>query len=191
MEFAQIYETLTANRERPGQGVRVVTAPAQYMESGHPPPISVLADQFFERTDLPLTHPEPWMLPFLIDGLLGQLPDGFSSLRLQTEPGFESESTLAPPPPSHFAQHVAFDPIIPYEASRLSGRSLAELVGAGGGASGAIGYAQTGDPQLLLVLAAGIILCGAAAGVAEALRIGLRAKLLDLMNVEDPEQREQ
>ena len=44
-------------------------------------------------------------------------------------------------------------------------------------------YAATGDPLVLIVVPAGIILCGAALGVAEALRRGLRVKLLDLFGV--------
>ena len=48
----------------------------------------------------------------------------------------------------------------------------------------------TGDPLLLIAVPLGIIICGAASGVADALRIGLRRKVLDLMGVPDPEQRE-
>lgn len=45
----------------------------------------------------------------------------------------------------------------------------------------------TGRPLVIIVVPAGIIVCGAAQGIAQGLRIGLRAKVLALMGVEDPE----
>ena len=40
-------------------------------------------------------------------------------------------------------------------------------------------------PLLLLLVPVGIILCGAATGIAQALRIGLRAHLLRIMGIEE------
>jgi hypothetical protein len=48
----------------------------------------------------------------------------------------------------------------------------------------------TGNPLLILAVPAGIIIRGAAYGIADALRLGLRARVLGWMGVPDPEQRE-
>lgn len=45
-------------------------------------------------------------------------------------------------------------------------------------AGAALGYVATGDPVVLLTVPAGIVLVGAAVGVAEGLAIGLRARVL-------------
>jgi hypothetical protein len=47
-----------------------------------------------------------------------------------------------------------------------------------------VGFAA-GHPVMLLVVPAGIILCGAATGIAQALQIGLRTHLLRVMGIED------
>jgi len=57
----------------------------------------------------------------------------------------------------------------------------------GGAIGGALGAYITGEPLLLLTIPTGIIVCGAARGVSQALEIGLRSKLLGLMGVEVPE----
>ncbi len=87
--------------------------------------------------------------------------------------------------PSAFAQYLTFARVVPFESSPLEAKSLSELV-AGGGVSAALGY-LTGHPLLVFEVSGGIIVCGAARGVADALRIGLRSKLLALMGVEEPE----
>ena len=42
-----------------------------------------------------------------------------------------------------------------------------------------------GRPILLVVVPAGIIICGAATGIAQALQIGLRTHILRLMGIEE------
>jgi hypothetical protein len=76
---------------------------------------------------------------------------------------------------------------VPFESSPLGAKALYDLVTASGGVGAAVGSYATGEPLLLLAVRAGIIVCGGARGVADALRIGLRAKLLKLMGVDDPE----
>ena len=75
--------------------------------------------------------------------------------------------------------------MVPIESSPLYGKALSELF-AGGGVTAAVGY-LVGHPLLVFEVGGGMIVCGAARGVAEALRIGLRSKLLDLMGVDDPD----
>lgn len=52
--------------------------------------------------------------------------------------------------------------------------------------SAALAASVTGQPLLLLAVPAAIIVCGAAKGIAEALHIGLRARLLVWMDVDEP-----
>jgi hypothetical protein len=49
----------------------------------------------------------------------------------------------------------------------------------------AVATALGAHPILLLLVPVGIILCGAASGIAQALRIGLRTHLLRLMGIDD------
>jgi hypothetical protein len=87
---------------------------------------------------------------------------------------------------SPFAQYLVYAPLVPFESSPLTAKALSDLAAAGGGIGAAVGAYATGDPLLLLAVPAGIVVCGAAHGLADALRIGLRAKLLQLMGVADP-----
>lgn len=81
--------------------------------------------------------------------------------------------------------HERAEAAAPIECSRLGGR-VSDLAAAGGGIGAAVGAYATGDPLVLLAVPAGIVACGAAHGVADALRIGLRARLLRLLGVEEP-----
>lgn len=90
-----------------------------------------------------------------------------------------------------FAEIIAFEPVIPFEASPLQLHVLATLVTkASGVAIGAFaGFVAVGpSPFLLVTVPAGMIICGAAKPVAEALESGLRDKLqrfLKRLAVED------
>jgi hypothetical protein len=123
---------------------------------------------------------EAWSLPFFLDGLLGGWsgPDSVFEWRFY----FDVPNRRGPSP---FAQHLTYARVVPFESSPLDAKSLSELI-TGGGASAALAYI-TGHPLLALVVPGGIIVCGAARGIAEALRIGLRSKLLGLMGVHDTE----
>jgi hypothetical protein len=83
---------------------------------------------------------------------------------------------------------VTFGDVVPVELSPLGAESLAGvLTKAGGGAVGlVVGVASSGGtPLLLLTVPAGMILCGAAAGIASALEQGLRRALLRKLGVEE------
>jgi hypothetical protein len=88
-----------------------------------------------------------------------------------------------------FAEQLVDAPVIPIEESPLSGASLAQLMSRAPDAAGALlGIAVGHDHPLLLVITvpAGIVIVGAATGVAQALNTGLRAKILGWMGVPDP-----
>jgi hypothetical protein len=127
---------------------------------------------------------EAWSLPFLVDAAMGRWrgPDFLFEWRLYFDPPSRRG-------PSTFAQYLTYSPVIPFGSSPLQGKALSELVTAGG-VGAAVGAFASDHPLLLLAVPAGIIVCGAARGVADALRIGLRSKLLELMGVEDPEAHE-
>jgi hypothetical protein len=82
-----------------------------------------------------------------------------------------------------FAEIVAFDPIVPIEQSMLSAGILANLVKASGVTIGAFaGFVAVGpSPLLFVTIPAGMIICGAAKPLAEALESGLREKLQDYL----------
>src|SRR5262249_29369501 len=80
-----------------------------------------------------------------------------------------------------FAEKVSFEPLIPFEGSPLTSESLAKLAttatGAGFGAF--VGFVAFGSgPLLLITVPAGMVICGAAKGIAQALEDGLRDRLL-------------
>jgi hypothetical protein len=84
-----------------------------------------------------------------------------------------------------FTRYLAHETIIPFESSPLDAKSLTEIASATG-ATAALGYFGTDHPLILITLPAGIVICGAAIGVAEALRDGLRFKILKLLGLHDP-----
>jgi hypothetical protein len=85
----------------------------------------------------------------------------------------------------NFTQYLVNEAIIPFEASPLQTKSLVEITSTAG-ATAALGYFASEHPLILVTLPAGIIICGAALGVSEALQRGLRVKLLKLMGIRDP-----
>jgi hypothetical protein len=99
-----------------------------------------------------------------------------------------------------FSDASVFREFLPFEMSPLRAESMAGLfakwagsgAGTGIGASAAIVAYSTHTPLLILFIPAGIILCGAAKGVAKALEEGLRRKILQMFGVTDemPEKNE-
>jgi hypothetical protein len=189
MDPVQLYETTISNRDGGGT-FRFVTVPCRSLKGREVPPVEVLMKRLSlepplrgERRGLSRIEPvEAWSLPFIVDATLGRWPG--PEFLVEWRFYFDPPNRRGPSP---FAQYLTYAPVVPFESSLLSAKSLADLATAGGGVGAAAGAYATGDLLLLLVVPAGIIICGAARGVGEALRIGLRVKLLNLMGVEDPE----
>lgn len=183
----QWYETTIYNRDG-GPPFSFITVPSRSMSDSEIPDIADVQRRLGLR-DRPRPRMagviEPWALPFAIDIALGR---DERSLYEPWGPFFLEEHLRGNRPggPSPFAQYLAYAPLVPFESSPLSAKALSDLAAAGGGIGAAVGAYATGDPLVLLAVPAGIVVCGAAHGLAEALRIGLRARLLRLMGVDDP-----
>lgn len=88
-----------------------------------------------------------------------------------------------------FAHHLVSSRVIPFENSPLSPSSLQEIVrGATSTGAGAyIGFVLAGPtPLLLLTVPAGVVICGAAWGVAKGLEDGLRKRVAKLISKARP-----
>ncbi|HEY2912623.1 MAG TPA: hypothetical protein VGK21_04640 [Candidatus Angelobacter sp.] len=84
------------------------------------------------------------------------------------------------------AERVSNDKCIPFQESPLDLHSIKDIVAKGTGtAIGAyVGFVAAGShPLVLIVVPAGIIVCGAAFGIAKALEQGLQERLLAFMGV--------
>ena len=89
-----------------------------------------------------------------------------------------------------FAEYLAFSPVIPFEASPLEAASLAGMLTSASGmsAGAAAGFLAAGPTPLALVtVPAGMIIGGAAAGVARALEEGLRSRIMRRLGVGESE----
>lgn len=169
MELTQIYETMVAE---PGLGLSfsVIVVPARSFPEGHTP----------DRDDLASSLDLDWQV-----GLenVAELPSAIIAILH----GEISQGSRAGDPGFEFAEAVAFGDIVPFESSPLDARSLASIVtGSGVAAGAAVGFVVgAGVPPLLLItVPAGMIICGAAAGIAAALDQGLKARLLRRLGVE-------
>jgi hypothetical protein len=90
------------------------------------------------------------------------------------------------------ARQLAFDDVIPWRDSPLRGEALAGLITKAGavgttGFGAFVGSYVGNGPLLLVTVPAGIILVGAASGIAQALREGLHKKVLALLAPESQE----
>ena len=80
-----------------------------------------------------------------------------------------------------FAEQVSFDRVIPIEESPLSQESLAKLAttASGVGIGAFVGFVAFGSsPLLLITVPAGMIICGAAYAVGQALQEGFKERIL-------------
>lgn len=179
MDPTQLYETMVANRDT-GDAVHFITVPARSLVERTGRDATRFAEQLgFDRAGR-VEPVEAWSLPFLIDVALGNFPQFPWTLDV-LEPGLRRRGHL----PSSFAQHIAYAPIVPFEQSPLEAKSLAEVLAtAGPGVGAVVGYLATDRPLILIVAPAGIIIVGAALGIARALEEGLRQRLLRRMGID-------
>ncbi len=130
-------------------------------------------------------------LPVVLTATLLLVEQGSFLALLQkrrTEEGWNTPHDLLVTREFRFAEHLAFAPVVPFAHAPLRLQSLAGLAGtAMGGELGAyVGFARTGStPVVFTTGPAGIVICGAAAGMARALEQGLRDRILRLITGAD------
>jgi hypothetical protein len=118
------------------------------------------------------------------------------SPRLPEQNAFKILAETAGPPTAHsqpsrefqpseedvrFAEYASFERVIPVEQSLLSQESLAKIVRLSGVSIGAyVGFVSFGSspPLLMISVPIGMIICGAAHAVGQALEEGLRDRIL-------------
>lgn len=89
-----------------------------------------------------------------------------------------------------FCSRVALEALVPVEESAPKGTSLAALAGQAGSAGVGLGWLATGgSPIVVLYLSVGLVLVGAATGIARGLQEGLHVKLVRWLTGEDPKSR--
>jgi hypothetical protein len=181
VELIQTYET-TVTEPGTGLAFSFLVVPSRSFPDGDTPPADDLTHslEIYDAEQL-----EPSALA-LLTGVVALLRSSNATSGWREE---LSERTHDPyVPEREFAEIVTFGEVVPIEHSPLGAESLAGiLTKAGGGAVGLIvGVASSGGtPLLLLTVPAGMILCGAAAGIASALEQGLRRALLRKLGVEE------
>jgi hypothetical protein len=142
----------------------------------------------------PIREINPDQIPLLLAALLSHVADLWGPI---TDTSFEAaryynvtqilENPNAVPIPNAdraFAEYLSFERLIPFEQSPLDSLSLDQIAKASGVTIGAyIGFVVAGPtPLLFLTVPAGMIICGAAAGIGAGLQTGLRQRLSSLIS---------
>lgn len=86
---------------------------------------------------------------------------------------------------SDFAAYVLREPVVPFENSPLAADSILDIVtkATGTGIGAYIGFVVAGNSPLLFVsVPAGMVICGAASGLAKGLEEGLRGRIRALIS---------
>lgn len=185
--IAQIYET-TVTDSGANLSAHFVTVPARslggdsYLFRGSVGPLGTLG--LSRLADVPLGGVVHSLAACLVS-------EDVEEFQRRFHEGFEKESRHSGTHlPEHFAfaEYLTFARVIPFEWSSLSADSLGNILTAQGhGDAGYMYYEETGTPILAIAIPAGIVLCGAASKVTEALQAGLRQHLVELINAPSEE----
>jgi len=192
MTVVQWYDTTFADREI-GSALRVLVIPSR----------SILEKQILESPStlmarLELRHletvPSPSLLPGTLASILVDEHADLALMRLRKLLDGTPLSTVFADVDSGvvtLAEHLALDDLVPFEGSPLHADSLVNLAGKSKGLLGlgaVVGLVASGPrPLVLITVPLGIVLCGAAAGVAKALSQGLHYQILKLLGLPQDE----
>jgi hypothetical protein len=184
MNLAQTYETTILSDSE--HSFQALVVPARSMPSGQ----NSQSDEIFKALELKILHDAtPANLARDMAVLLTpELKAGELTDRLIRAANLGSKEEPSPDD-AKFAAMICFDTVIPFENSPLSAESLAKLVThASGPAIGAfVAFVIFGSTPLLFVaVPAGMIICGAAKGVATALEEGLKKRLMHWLKPTKP-----
>lgn len=182
LNIAQIYET-TVTDSGSGLSAHFVIVPARslggdtYLFRGSVGPLGTVG--LSRLADVPLGGVVHSLAACLVSRDVEEFLQRFHE-------GFEKESRHSDtmlPKHFEFAEYLTFARVIPFEWPFLSADSLGNILTAQGhGDAGYMHYEETDTPVLAIAIPAGIVICGAAPQVMEALAAGLRQHLLDLVN---------
>jgi hypothetical protein len=178
---AQIHETTIADTAS-DLSAHFVTVPARSLGG---------TSYLFEGTDGPL---ETIGLLRIADVPFGGVARSLAALLVSADveeflrrfdQGFEEETRHAStelPKPFVFAEYLTFARVVPFEWPSLAADSLGNILTAQGhGEAGYMYHEATGTPVLAVAIPAGMVICGSAPGMANALESGLRERLVDLV----------
>ena len=181
MEILQSYET-TVSDARGDWALTCLVIPKRSMAVHD---VSGEAQQVSNSLGLKLCEKVgPTLLPSALASLLVARKSGKDALQAYkavVSGTASAEMKAALEPAMAFAEQASFLDLIPFEESPLEPTALATLLtkagGVGVGAFAGWVIAGTSTPLLLLTLPAGMIICGAAAGVATGLEEGFRKRI--------------
>jgi hypothetical protein len=190
--LARYYETTVCDVPGTGLDLRIVSVPQPPRLAAHwtlhddPPPMRDIAN---DLAIVDYRDVVPADLPLAMYGTLAApLARGTEGDPVQwaREASWHADAEL------NFYSRAALEALVPVEASSPRGASLAVLATTGSANLG-VGYEiANGHPLVLLYVPLGLILVGAATGVAKALEEGLHARLMhwitgeELPREEDP-----
>jgi hypothetical protein len=174
MQFAQFYET-TLTDEFGEHQLHAITIPGRYIENP-----ALLQDVSVAMQHLGIRESKRISADHISYALIAVFKVNQTDEKLlDNVPALAIHSKTF-----EFAVDIAHEPLIPFESSPLSAQELVKIASsAGHGLGAALGfYVADAHPLLLLIcVPAGIILCGAAKGIADALKDGLRDRILRLL----------
>lgn len=193
MKITQLYETTIVDRDG-GLEARFIVLPRRAFASQDALPTprggNVKSEklQFIDIVEQ-LSGVDPHFIDAerLVDAVAVCLSASTPEIMKRFSEIMHSREVIEPPLYAHqieFAKILAFAPVVPFENSPLHLDSVATLItGASGVGLGAYaGFVVAGSSPLIFVtVPMGMIIFGAAAGVANALEQGLRTRLLKVI----------
>lgn len=179
LSVSQIYETTIADSES-GLSAHFVIVPSRslggrtylFREANGP----LLALGLQSLADVPLGGVVRSLTACLssedVDEFLRRFHEGFKEEI--SKPSWET------PAPFAFAEYLTFARVIPFEWSTFSADSLGSILTAQGYGEAAYAYYEgTNVPMLVIAVPAGIVVCGSAPKLEDALGAGLRRRILE------------
>ena len=179
LSVSQIYETTITDSES-GLSAHFVIVPSRslggrsYLFRETNGPLLVLGLQ--SLADVPLGGVVRSLAACLssedVDEFLGRFHEGFKEEI--SKPSWET------PAPFAFAEYLTFARVIPFEWSTFSADSLGSILTAQGyGEAAYANYEGTKAPMLVIAIPAGMVICGSAPKLEDALGAGLRRRILE------------
>jgi hypothetical protein len=181
MELVQWYDTTVADRDQDATA-RFLVVPARSVPS---PELLANRTALMQRLGLQSIQDlvSPSFLPHAFLAVLTAETADDAKQRLEALLSSPQAFADTPPDLRSFAEQLAFAPLVPFEASTPDLTAIASIVAKAAGAGYAVGavvgvVASGPTPLILVTVPAGMIICGAAAGVAKALEEGLYERLI-------------